>query len=425
MNNSPNLPLPPRVLRLNCLICCLSFSVIVAIVIGWPTLFSDDELRYLSTIPLLIENGLSEQFLRSLPGPAGPLFTVVQFIFSLLTGFQLPGIRLINPILFIPLVILIAQILRQRHQPWPWLLAPQLLAAPVLYILLGHALTEIPAMLCFYAHLFLLLQVVRDLEGKPSWRTGIWAAIAGLLFSLAVLGRQTFLLGIVPSLLWVWIYRRAWPLWLLYFGSAAILPGLVFSIWQGLLPPLIGAEYAGVVRSAFHVHGWSIDFGLFSFAYAAFVYTLYDLFWWGKYRNGLLGCVTFTLIANWAVGFMGETLPLKGFALLFPQPVVEFYGRTVGGLLAGLGLAFLAYLLLQLRGRNPYSLYLAAICLTLLIPPAQMTDSFTGRYIAIAVPALLLLAVENRRETPWQLAATIVGCAIGLFSLVSYYLLFS
>src|SRR4051794_19074463 len=67
-----------------------------------------DEGWYLETAEALRAKGLTAEFLRGLPGPAGPLYSVVHALFAPLTGLQRPGIRFVNMSLFALTVLAIA-----------------------------------------------------------------------------------------------------------------------------------------------------------------------------------------------------------------------------------------------------------------------------------------------------------------------------
>ncbi len=74
------------------------FLVVVVIGTDRPPLY--DEPWYLSVVNLVHEKGFSSAFLRSLPGPPGPLHAWVHFCFEPITHLQVPGVRLVNVFLY-------------------------------------------------------------------------------------------------------------------------------------------------------------------------------------------------------------------------------------------------------------------------------------------------------------------------------------
>ena len=107
-----------------------------------------------------------------------------------------PGTRLVNVLLLLVVVLATGAMLRHLRQPWPFATASTIFVVPVVLVTSGMALTEVPAMACFYPQLLLLL-IARD--EKSLGIACVEAAVAGGLLSLAILGRQQYLLVVLVS----------------------------------------------------------------------------------------------------------------------------------------------------------------------------------------------------------------------------------
>lgn len=389
----------------------LTFCSLVALVVLFRAPYYEDESYYLNTVSLLHERGLSREFLRELPGPAGPLYTFVHALAEPLTHLAVPGTRLVNVALILFVTLATSMILKVLGQDEPITKAAMLLTAPVVIVVSGLALTEVPAMACFYTHLALLLAARR--ENRPIV-AHIEAALAGLLFGLSVLGRQQYLLilAIVPILL-IGKGRRFFARMIVYLLFALPLPIFVFAVWRNLVPPQTAFAGAGIAPAH----------GLLAFGYGGLLYCIYDERWLWRYWRHALVLATLGLGANVVWGFV-EIVPMRSVALrLVSEDIIPMLGRVCGGTLVGIGVAFAGFLAERAWSSRNDGTTLFLICtLGLILASAfKITHQFSSRYVSIALPTMVVLAADGQTARPICVALMTISALLGLASLASYY----
>jgi hypothetical protein len=389
-----------------------SFLVVVALIVAWPAPLWHDEHWYLQSVEALGRQGLGASFLRGLPGPAGPLYAVVHAACAPLTGLRPVGVRLVNAVLFLLTALALAATLRLRRVAFPVVRASHLMAAPVLYGALGTALTEVPAMLFFYAHLpLLLVAVARARSGRPG---GIGlAVVAGLVCGVSILGRQQFLAALAAAPVLALGSTRTWPVLVAYAAAAVALPAVVFAIWGGIVPP--GTAWVG--------GGVSPRNGALALSYAGVVYALYDVRGIVRHRVEFALIVVGAMAVNLALGLV-TLIPMKTLAeLCLPAWAVPAYARAACGAMLGFGAAFLAHLgrLAAARKGDSDYLYLCAALVLILSTCLKVTHMFSGRYVAPVVPLLVLVAAEGTADSYGKVARMALGCLVGLLVLATYF----
>ncbi|CAN5817205.1 hypothetical protein BH23PLA1_BH23PLA1_19120 [soil metagenome] len=359
----------PPVTRVCFAVNLAGFAGLVTLVFLRTRQFWWDETWYLASVEALRAEGLSGSFLRGLPGPAGPLYACVHFLLEPVTGLRPLPTRLANIGLFVLTIIALGVALRARQVSYPLLKASYLLAAPITYGIVGTALTELPAMLCFCLSLALLLVALSpSRRGTP---TAIaLAAAAGLDRGLESVGRQQHLMSLLAvSALAIGANlsaRAVVPTLLVYLASASILPGAVFAVWGGLVPP--ATAYVGEGTSLAHL--------ALSVSYAGLIYFIYDFTWIRKWWAPFVGIVLAGLLMNLSVGLI-EHLPMQETAKrLLPAWALRYYSRGGSGLILGFGLAFSLRMVRPLFGNDGGRRYFALATLLLLVTPAKITHMF-------------------------------------------------
>jgi hypothetical protein len=387
----------------------LALTAICALVVVRTTEFWYDESWYLSSVRDFERQGLSTEFLRGLPGPAGPLFAWVHYLLEPLTGLRPLPTRLANIVLFLLMVMAVSSAARASGVRFATLRAPQILGAPMIYGSVGTALTEVPAMLAFALHLALVFRLLRESEENPRLALGL-GIVAGVVGGFAVAGRQTFLASVLALPLLGLGARRAWPALAACGLSTLILPAFIFAAWGGLTPPKI----------AFVGAGFSPANVFTAFAYAGIVYAIYDFAWVLERARLHAGIVLTALVGNLALGLI-EHAPLSGTASsLLPAWSLELYSRCFGGLFLGCGVVFMRKLVEMLLEPNPTQRYLAFAVILILGSALKVTIPYAGRYMAGAVPLLLLLALHRAPDTKWKAGRIALASVIGLGSLHTY-----
>jgi hypothetical protein len=382
--------------------------------VAWRVPFWHDEHWYLQSVAALRRQGPTVSFLRGLPGPAGPLYAVVHAACAPLTGLRPVGVRLVNALLFLLTALALAATLRRRGVAFPALRAWDLMAAPVLYGAVGTALTEVPAMLFFYAHLPLLLAAVERARTRGRGGLGL-AVVGGLACGASILGRQQFLAALAAApVLALGAVGATGPVLAAYAVSALALPAVVFAIWGGLVPPATAWVGGGV----------SPRNGALALSYAGLIYAIYDVRWIVRHRVAFALIVAAATAANLGLGVV-ELIPLETLARLYlPARAVPSYARASCGVLLGFGAAFLAHLGRQAWARKDdvEYLYFCAALLAVLSGCFKIVHLFSGRYVAAVVPLLVLVAAgDAAAESLAKVARMALGCLVGLLSLYTYF----
>ncbi len=369
-----------------------------------------DEAWYLEYVPLLHRHGLSAAWLRSISGPAGPLIGVVQAVFEPLTGLRAPGVRLVSIGLTALSVLALAAALKARRVPYALPKAAGLLAVPILYGPIGSAMTEMPAVFFFCVALALLFPALERAERGDRSAYPL-AALAGLACGVATTGRQPYLVATVAAV--ALLGRSTWKVGVIYAICGLILPAPMFLTWGGLVPPETQGGETGL----------SVANCLVAFAYGGVLYSLFDVGWIVRRPLAFGAIVAATTVANLVTGF-AEHYPLHVTASRNLSPaMLHIYGLVTSGVMLGFGVAFIAELVRFARQRidDPADRYLAAATALLLFSTIKNARMFPGRYIATAVPMLLIIGVGRAPDTYGKALRLAVGCVLGMISLRAYF----
>lgn len=365
-----------------------------------------DEPWYLESVGLLHKHGWSAEFLRSLPGPAGPLYSVVHYVCEPVTHLMPPLVRWVNPFMLLIGILAAAAAVRSAGASDVLPVAATFFAIPMTWPCAGMALTEVPAVCAYSLHLFC---VTRCMRGGP--RHFGWAALAGVALGAGILGRQPLLLGVLPIAYLGMQHpeRRSDLILALAAAMTLVLP--VFAVWGGVVPP----------KTAYVAGGVSLRHLFFAGAYAAICCAIVCPDLLSCERGLLAGC----LVAGVGFNFIAPTgswLPMQTLAeRLIPPAIVPTAVGLVGGLVYALGIWFFAscaMMLVSRRGDSPYTFIVLSLVLQIVAAMA-IKHQFSSRYVLTAVPLFAWLAVMSppRRFVPSRLC---VGAVIGCISLVNY-----
>ena len=396
---------------LACLSVCLTgLAVLVAVILTTSAGLWYDEVWYLRSVPELQRLGLSREFLRGLPGPAGPLYAIVHAVFAALTGLEAPGVRLVTFGLSLLMFLALGAAMRLRGIPYAIPKAMGFVAAPMAWGPIATAMTEMPSLLFFCASLALLeAGLLRAERGGHAVTAAVFGVLAGLSCGVAIAGRQYFLTIPLASLI---VLRRAtWPVVSAFVVSSVAVAAPVFLAWGGLVPPAI-------VR----VSGISIAHGILSFSYAGLVYCLYDAGWLLRGWRSKLAVIALAVALNLAFGFL-RLVPFLGVAMRYLSPgAMQLYARAGCGAMLGFGILFVAQMgrMAWERRHDAFFLFACAAAAALLAAPAKNAELFVGRYILTAVPLLMIIAAERAPDTYAKAVRLALGCVGGAFSLYAY-----
>lgn len=390
----------------------VAFLGLVTMVVTSPGAFLHDGPEYVKYVPLLRKHGLTEIFLDSLPGAAGPLYAFVHLAFAPLTDLRPIGMRLVNVALLVVVAGILATWLKQQNCRDYLAAAGSILIVPMTWVMAGLALTEMPAMVFATLSLYLLLKGVEALEReRPVLR---WFLASGICLSVAVWGRQPYLLlAGVPAVMALLDRRLRLPAlaFAAIVGASAI--PLVIA-WDGLVPPAEEAD-----------EGLSLLHGAISLGYAGICFFLLTprLRWFSR-KSFIVAAVVLAALNLWfGIVVYAPIEPLVDEFL--SDSGMSAYGLAGGSAMLVCGLAFLAWML-EITWQDRGDLKKVAINVSLLcivLSPAFIANFYASRYTAMALP-YLILAVQPWRRWGWPTtAATVIGCGMGFVSLHGYYLL--
>jgi hypothetical protein len=370
-----------------------------------------DEPHRMETVHVLREKGFTREFLETMPHAPGPLTAVMQNALTPLTNLEPPGTRLTNWALLIVLLACLVLVLRGRNDPAPATTAFAVISLPMTWVVAGMALTEMPAMTCLALGSLGLLAMDRakTVAARHGWGLG-----AGALLSLAILGRQPYLLAALSVAAFGWCRRKMIAPALLCIATAVAAPVYVFSVWQGLVPPSQAGVGAGI----------SLANGCHGLAYGALAMLLFAPAWmrrWRWWQCALLFAACAGL--NAATGMVNAQPALSVARAALPAALFPLYIAAASGMFV-----FLAVWLLASLGRSAwrarhdgFALFLHAAAFGVMIACFKITGNFSSRYVAMAFPLLIPLAAACRPPGWPAVARSVVGNALGIASLLSYF----
>jgi hypothetical protein len=388
----------------------VAFLGLVATVATSPPDYLYDEEAYANYVPLLRQHGLTEEFLVSLTGGAGPLYAFVHRALEPLTNLSPVRMRLVNVALLVVVAGILAAWLRRQDRPDYLLASCTILVVPMTWVLAGMALTSMPALVFVSLSLYVLLRGVEALERETPVLG--WFVAGGIFLGIAVWGRQTALvLTAVPMLLALLDRRLRLPA-LVFVAAIAVLTAPLVIAWEGFTPPNEEAD-----------EGLSLRHGLASLGYTGLCFFLLaPRLRWLSWKSLVAAAVV--------AGIVNASL---GIVVLFPFEAVmdDFlsdsgmaaYGILFGALLAFCAIMFLGWML-RITWHDRLDLKQVTInvgLLCLALSPALIANYYSSRYTAMALP-YLVLAVQPWRMWDWKMSgAAIAGCTAGLLSLHGYF----
>ncbi len=340
-----------------------------------------DEAWYLNSVPTLFQKGPTIGFLRSIPGPAGPLYTFVHAIAWPATGGQAHLARWVSWSFLLLSIFYLAGAWQAAGRPQSWGAAALIAAVPVVQSAGGTALTDMVAFLPFCAHLFFLTQAI----AVPPTRRIRYALLAGVALGIAAAGRQQalgFLLA-TPLL----ISRRAlgWTATAGYLAAAGVIPLFLFAVWSGLVPPATG--YVSGALSFFY--------GFCGLGYAGMFYFLFNPYAIAHRPAWLLAL--FIACLGWIWGYESGVgaLPIhlfwkSGFAKLFSAPFAYGLARILQAALFAVGLRFLLDLWWRREDIAPVDRIYALGAVGIVGTCFKISHQFSNRYVLMCIPLFLL-----------------------------------
>ncbi|MHA4847342.1 hypothetical protein ACX0G7_24470 [Flavitalea antarctica] len=404
------------------IVLLLSFTglLVLIFVLNKPALYDEDD--YLVNVSLIGKYGFGERYLLNHIGSAGPLYPVLHYMLEPITNLRTPHIRLINVFLLIGSIWFIGRTLKTLQlAPSYGLLA---LAVPMTYVISGLALTEMPAIFFLCAAFYL---IIKTCYTSPLFRNAVFQlAVGGLCLSLAILGRQPFLL-VLSALPILFLKNRNYlknsVLLLITIVTALALPVYVFWVWGGLVAPHDAIFYDPGAED-----GVSLQpvFFFICMAYYAVVFFIVTPNFYilpslkEAFVIGILALIAIALNFRYDLFLY---LPMKYFIEQIFPPIIAVMAETVcGAILFLAGLYFILTLIRQLIKNKfaPALLFFAVSLILIAISCIKITWGFSSRYPAQALPFMVPMFAYFYREHKFNTYRLGIGGLIGLISFASF-----
>lgn len=373
-----------------------------------------DEVPYFVQVDAL---GSSDSFRTWLvnndTGPIGPVHALMHYALSGGHGvLPAPWFRLVNLILLASVLALIALQLRCARISAAWESALVGMAVPMVWVMAGMALTELPAMIGVAVAYYAASKLDTEPNTTVLVRVILTMAIA-LGVMVAVCGRQTYLLVVPMIPLLAARDRRS----LVYAVAGAILgmiPALwLFMTWGGVVPPKMASVGGGL----------KLAHGLQAVSYVGVIVLLIaPSFFRCHWRKSLL--------VSGGVFFLNLMVPMVHFAPMATVHKALGDGLLVRVALWGAGQIFLlsgAFFLVTVlsevwQGRDRRFAAYAFAVLALCGACVAITHQFSSRYVGMSLPLLIPMLAPWYCFTPWGIMRWLLGMGIGAVTLHSYYM---
>lgn len=394
----------------------LALSLLAVMIANSPSKLCYDEPFHLNLAQDVLERGWSVALTSpNNQSAAGPLYPAVHLFALQATRIEAPAVRFVNYFFLVAVIVTLAFSARDGSSKLAWLTGFSVVSVPFLWPCAGLALTELPALAAFSLFVLAMLHILRGEETDSLFRACGWAAAAGLLLGVSVLGRQTYL-AVVPVVGFMcFLIPRKWPLLLLCLTVAAISCGWLFMLWGGLVPP-----------AQAHVDGGlSLKHGVLSLSYVAAATLFLQPGWIKPSSRGIslgasgLGIVLALLCGDYT------SPPAKSLLLaVFGERAGLAVGFIVNSLFMTAGILW-AWTALrrcwQARG-DPLRVFLFLTLFVLVAAPMKVSHTFSSRYL-VGLLGVLVLVVEIPSITAcrWYAARMSVGSVLGAATLWTYY----
>jgi hypothetical protein len=396
-------------MRVTLSVLLVAFLALVTLVARSPNRFLYDETYFANYVSLLHRYGFTPMFLNSLNAAPGPLCAVVQVVFEPLTKLRPVEMRFVNVLSLIAVTLILVASLKSRGNDY-WAAGFSVLVVPMVWLVAGMALSEMPAMVFVTLSLYLQL---RGLDAFDADRSPLaWFLAAGVCLGIAVWGRQPYLLLCGVAVLIALIERGLRLPMVIFVGATGSLAIPLFAIWKGFVPP-----------SQHMLPGFSVIHALLSFAYTGICFILLGARSRWLSVKAVLGLTMLTILANvFSGGF--ALYPFRSLTERYLAPsVTRLYGNLAGSLFLSFGVLSLAILLRMIweSRRDPRGLTINTGLLCVVAAPLFDTHLYSSRYTAMSLPYLLLAAQPWRRWSLKMVTLAVLGCGLGFLSLKEYF----
>ncbi len=398
--------------------------IVLQFVFDRPPFYDEDD--YLQNVAILQQHGFSNAYLLSLTGSAGPLYSVVHYLFEPITNLQSPYVRYINTGFLAGTMYLSGLTLRLLSHSYR-LYALMAMAIPMTYIISGLALTEAPAIFFFSAGIYLMS--VSALQRDADSTSIIQSFLGGLCISIAILGRQPYLL-VLAAFPVLFLNKKSYKKGLILLATALamslLLPVYVFIIWNDLVAPSDAAFYDRIASE-----GVSYRFDFFFLCIAYYCIALFIIAP-GFYKipgkreiNCYIVAYLLLVLLNLKFEFIHFFFLRFIIEKFVPSPgLIPLLEILFGALIPLISFYFLTtlYYRLQRAAFKRELLFYSAAMILIALSCIKITWGFSSRYAAQAIPLIILTGSYFYKPSKYNSIRISAGIVLGLLSVVSYFL---
>jgi len=405
------------------LVSGFAILLITIFIFNRPAFYDEDD--YLRNVAIIHKFGFGKEYLLNLIGSAGPLYSTVHYLLEPVTHLAFPFTRLVNIAFLAGVTILIGlslKLLKFSERKNGLII----MAIPMTYVISGLALTEMPAMFFLSSGIYLVIKSVTE---KSTYSRSLFnALLAGICMSLAILGRQPYLL-LLAALPILFPGKknslRNSSILIVTLLSSLALPCYIFWIWKGLVAPSDAAFYADIAGQGIN---YRPELLLLCLAYYAIVFILIAPEFYKvptrKEMFILLTSAVMISVLNQKIDLI-RFLPLKAIYIkILSSQHIDFAEKFAGSLLAVTGIYFMIIVFRRLRdtGFKKELLFYAVALLAIAISCIKLTHGFSSRYAAQAIPLLIPFSVYFNKNNPYSYLRLSIGVLTGSLSLVMYFI---
>ena len=378
------------------------------------TSFYYDEPYYLYNVQLLNKMGLTNEFILVMNGPAGPLHSLFFWLLQPLTGNTVLGVRLVNIGLLFFIIVITMKTYKHLY-PEKILIsnwALRLMSIPMVYVCAGMALTEMPALFMLSLSLYFLFKADVNVYDYK------WI-LAAFFLSLSILGRQPYVLLLLPFAGWFWyntINKKNWVPLLIFIVLVMLLPFYAFSIWKSVAP-LRGGDIAN--KELFNISNLFLGLG-YSFLVTIILNRAFILPIRKSYVKYIVTGFIVVFMLCYFLHFR-QPLMMTIASKIIPAHLYNLYQVLIASILVLTGLFFLISIVNQVRiNYNRPAIVFLLVCLFLVvISCTKITHQFSSRYVFQAAVFFTLLIPPAKKDN-LQFLLSVMGAFLGMLSLYSY-----
>lgn len=380
-----------------------------------------NEIQSISNTRLYLEKGLTQEFLLSTYNQApGPLYQIFYGGILGSKNLDIRNLRVVNFLLMLFSMLIIFYSFKDEIMNNHLILVCfSIISIPMVWVIGGMALTEIPAI--FFLTIFLVnfnklslskLEKVQDLI--------LCNIICGASLGLAIIGRTQYLLILPLSFFFLFFFqpRNSENLFsIIYVVVASLICIPVFWVWQGLVPPQV--KYTD--EEGFNL--WHGIIGL-SYLYMVFVFVSPKLF---TFNVKALSILSLVLVIFWIFNYNYwkiEFTPMRYTALrVFNGNSLKIYSTFIPATIMTLCSHLFYCLFLRWREIVVNKIYLFSLlsCILISFSAIKVTSEFSSRYVIQSLPFIMVVAIFNSRNSVLQFLIYLIGIAIGVLTILGYY----